>query len=145
MDVQLISVIEESDFVEYPGNTPADIARATRDAIASREGELAAQRNRTRIAAHDVQVSIRIGCRVDEIVRCAQEHDAALIVMGTGSDGVLARLLHRQTVMRVAAATTVPILAVPADGHALRDPRLWLVALKGVGIVPAESERWRGL
>ena len=128
VDVQLISVVELSDFAEYEGSTQADIARATRLAIVSREGELTAQRQRARIAACASPHSIHVGCRVKEIVEFAEQHCASLIVMGVGSRGVLTRLLQRHTVMRVAATTTIPILAVPTDGLPPGDSRMWMVA-----------------
>jgi nucleotide-binding universal stress UspA family protein len=116
VDVQLISIVEPSDFTEYDGSTPADIARATSVAIASREGELTAQRQRVHVTTQEpAHQSICVGSRVEEIVKFAEQHHASLIVMGASSHGALARLLHRHTVMRVAAATEVPILAVRAD------------------------------
>ena len=121
--VVFISVVEPSDFIEYDGSAPADVERATRLAIASRDGELTAQRLRTGISERDVQSTIRVGCRIDEIVRFAEQHDAALIVTGAGSRGVLARLLNRHTVIRLVAVTVIPILAVPSDGS-LGDQRL---------------------
>lgn len=81
------------------------------------------------LSSHAYLPAIRVGCRVEEIVSFAEQHDASLIVMGDGSRGVLARLLNRHTAMRVAAATTIPILAVPTDGQPLREPGVWTVAV----------------
>jgi nucleotide-binding universal stress UspA family protein len=114
--VELITIVETAGDSEFEGNSPRDMERATQRAIASREGELNAQRLRTSLADHEAPCTITVGHRVDEISRFAERHDASLIVMGVGSHGVLARLLNRHTVMRVAAATAIPILAVPADG-----------------------------
>lgn len=129
VDLQLISVVELLDFADYEGSSPADLTRACCMAIALREGELTAQRQRTRISTRAYLPAIRVGCRVEEIVSFAEQHDASLIVMGDGSQGVLARLLNRHTAMRVAAATTIPILAVPTDGRPLRNPSVWTVAV----------------
>jgi nucleotide-binding universal stress UspA family protein len=123
----IISVVELTDFLEFEGSSPADIERATHLAVASREGELAAQRGRSHVPLHAFDHTIRIGNRVEEIVSFAQMHHAALIVLGAGSDGVLARLLHRHTALRVARATPIPVLAVPANGIPLADSRLWSV------------------
>ena len=126
--VEIISVVEVTDFAEYDGTTPADLERATHLAIVSRGGELTAQRQRAGVVDGVLLSTIRVGCRVTEIVRFAEQLDAALIVTGLGSQGVLARLLNRHTVMRLAAAATIPVLAVPTAGSPVGDPRLWLVA-----------------
>ena len=129
VDVQVISVVEMADLIDYEGSSPADVARTTRRAITSREGELAAQRQRTHIAAFPREESIHVGARVEEIVRFAEQRDASLIVMGAGSRGVLARLRQRQTATRVAAATAIPVLTVPSDGLPERDSSQWLAEI----------------
>jgi nucleotide-binding universal stress UspA family protein len=125
VDVQVISVVESTDFVEYEGSAPAEVERATRLAIASRDGELTAQRLRTGLADCSVSSTIVLGCRVDEILRFAADHDAVVIVTGEGSRGVLTRLFNRHTVMRLAAVTSIPVIAVPSDGLSLGDQRLF--------------------
>ena len=127
--VELISVVEVTDFVDYEGSTASDLERATHLAIVSRGGELTAQRQRAGVADGALLSTIRVGCRVEEIVRFADQLGASLIVTGLGSQGVLARLLNRHTVMRLAAASSTPVLAVPCDGSALGDRRLSYVSL----------------
>ena len=127
VDTLIVSVIEPTDFVEYEGCSLADTERATRAAVASREGELAAQRCRSRVPQHAFHDTVRVGNRVQEIINFAQACDAALIVLGVSSDSVLARLLHRHTALRIARATSIPVLAVPANGIPLADSRLWRV------------------
>jgi nucleotide-binding universal stress UspA family protein len=127
--VELISVVEATDFIEYEGSAPADIERATRFALLSRDGELTAQRLRTGTVGCAVPSTIKVGRRVDEIVEFAEQHDAALIVTGAGSQGVLARLLHRHTVTRLAAVSPIPVLAVPSDDVSLGNQRLFCVSL----------------
>lgn len=125
VDVQLISVVESTDFMEYEGGAPDDVQRATELAVVSREGELTAQRLRTGVADCVVPSTIKVGSRVDEIVRFAEQHDASLIVTGLGSQGVLARLLNRHTVVRLTAVAPIPVRAVPADGWTLGEQPLF--------------------
>jgi nucleotide-binding universal stress UspA family protein len=127
INAALISVVEPLVFAEHDGSSPADTERLTRVAIEAREGELAAQRKRTHPRKPGWPFSIHVGNRVDEIVRFAQDHDASLIVLGLGSHGLIARLLHRETALRVARASRTPILAVPADACGV--PRSALAAI----------------
>ncbi len=127
VDAAFLSVIEPPVFEEDDGGTPADAERLTRLAIEAREGELAAQRART-CPDHDPwSYAIHVGHRVDEIVAHAPRHDASLITLGLGSHGVLARLLHRETALRVIRAASTPVLAVPSDATEL--PRSAVVAI----------------
>ena len=127
VNAALISVVEPLAFAEHDGSSPADAERLTRLAIEAREGELAAQRNRTHPECQPSPYAIHVGNRVDEIVRFAQHHGASLIVMGLGSHGVIARLLHRETALRVARAASTPVLAVPPDACGV--PRSALAAI----------------
>jgi len=123
----LISVVEPLVFAEHDGSAPADTDRLTRVAIEAREGELAAQRKRTHPGRRGWPFSVHVGSRVDEIVRFAQDHDASVIVLGLGSHGLIARLLQRETALRVARASRTPILAVPANARGL--PRSAIAAI----------------
>jgi nucleotide-binding universal stress UspA family protein len=75
---------------------------------------------------------------VDEIVMFGQHHSASLIVMGIGSHGVLARLMHRETALRVIRGARVPVLAVPSD--AIELPRTAVVA---IDFTPASEDAAR--
>jgi nucleotide-binding universal stress UspA family protein len=122
-----LSVVEPMTFAEDEGSTPADADRLTRLAIEGREGELAAQRARTLPGDQPWPYAIHVGDRVDEIVNHARHHDASLIVLGLGSRGVLARLLHRETALRVIRTAPVPVLAVPSGAAEI--PRSAVVAI----------------
>ena len=111
----LLSVVEPLAFLEEEGGASADTERLTRLALAAREGELLAQRTRTHPAYRGWPFAIHVGNRVDEIVSYAQYHAASLIVLGLGSHGALARMLRRETALRVIRAATTPVLAVPHD------------------------------
>ncbi len=128
VNAALLSVVEPLAFAEHDGSSPADMERLTRLSIEAREGELTAQRERTHPGRHGPwPFSVHVGNRVDEIVRFADDHGASLIVMGLGSHGLIARLLHRETALRVARTATTPLLAVPADAQGL--PRSALAAI----------------
>src|SRR4030095_15225048 len=123
----LLSAAERLPFADYEGSTPADTERLTRLAIEEREGELAAQRARTLPTSRPWPQAIHVGNRVDEIVKHAEYHDASLIVLGIGSHGVFARLLHRETALRVIRTAPLPVLAVPSC--ASEGPRRAVVAV----------------
>jgi hypothetical protein len=61
-----------------------------------------------------------------------------LIVMGLGSHGVLARLMHRETTLRVIRNARVPVLAVPSDAVEL--PR---TAVAAIDFTPASEDAAR--
>ena len=127
VNAALISVVETPTFAEHDGSSPADAERLTRLAIEAREGELTAQRERTHPGCRGWPFAIHVGNRVDEIVRFAVDHGASLIALGLGSHGLIARLTQRETALRVARATTTPILAVPGDARGL--PRSAIAAI----------------
>ena len=133
-----LSVVDPMTFAEDEGSTPADADRLTRLAIEGREGELAAQRARTLAGDRPWPYAIHIGDRVDEIVNHARHHDASLIVLGLGSRGVLARLLHRETALRVIRTAPVPVLAVPSGAAEI--PRSAVVA---IDFTPASEDAAR--
>ena len=133
-----LSVVEPMAFAEHEGSTPADAERLTRLAIEGREGELAAQCVRTFPGDRRWPYAIHAGDRVDEIVNHARHHDASLIVLGLGSHGVLARLLRRETALRVVRTAPVPVLAVPSDAAEI--PRSALVA---IDFTPASEDAAR--
>jgi len=116
VNAALLSVVEPVRFAEeHDGSSPADAERMTRLAIEAREGELSAQRHRTHPGRRSWPFAIHVGDRVDEIVTYARHNGASLIVLGLGSHGVIARLLQRETALRVSRAASVPVLAVPPD------------------------------
>jgi nucleotide-binding universal stress UspA family protein len=60
----------------------------------------------------DVQVAVRFGDPVEEIVREAREAGADLVAMATHRRGGLQRLLEGSVAERVARTTRVPVLLV---------------------------------
>lgn len=127
IDAAFISVIEPMAFSEDDGSTPGDSERLTRLAIEGREGELAAQRARTFPGRPRWPYAIHVGDRAEEIAKYARHHSASFVVLGLGSHGVLARLLHRETALRVIRTSSMPVLAVPSDAVDL--PRSAIVAV----------------
>jgi nucleotide-binding universal stress UspA family protein len=136
--VALLSVVEPMPFAEHEGSTAADAERSTRRAIEEREGELAAQRARTFPTDRPWPHAIHVGNRVDEIVKHAEHHNASIIVLGLGSHGAFARLLHRETALRVIRTATIPVLAVPSGTVAV--PRS---AVVGIDFTPASEDAAR--
>jgi len=136
--VALVSVVEPMPFADNEGSTAADTDRLTRLTIEQREGELAAQRARTFPSDRPWPHAIHVGHRVDEIVKHAAYHDASLIVLGLGSHGVFARLLHRETALRVIRTAAVPVLAVPSTTAGV--PRSAVVA---IDFTPASEDAAR--
>ena len=136
--VALLSVVEPMPFADLEGSTAADSERLIRLAIEEREGELTAQRARTFPGDRPWPRAIHVGNRVEEIVKYAGHHDASLIVLGLGSHGVFARLLHRETALRVMRTAAIPVLAVP--GGAVKVPRSAVVA---IDFTPASEDAAR--
>jgi universal stress protein A len=60
---------------------------------------------------------IRYGRAHDEIVKCAEEQKADLIVMGTHGRTGLAHLLVGSVTERVVRTSKVPVLTVPQPDH----------------------------
>lgn len=115
VNAALLSVVEPFAFLEPDGGSPTEAERLTRLAIDARQGELTAQRSRTHPGRRTWPFAIHVGNRVDEIVGYAEHHGASLIVLGLGSHGAIARLLQRETALRVIRAARTPVLAVPSD------------------------------
>lgn len=140
IDAAFVSVVEPMAFAEHDGSTPADTERLTRLAIEGREGELAAQRARTFPTHRPWPYAIHVGGRVDEILKFGQHHTASLIVLGMGSHGVLARLMRRETALRVIRSARVPVLVVPSDAHELPQ-----TAVVGIDFTPASEDAARAV
>jgi len=136
--VALLSVVEPMPYADHEGSTAADTERLTRLAIEERVGELAAQRTRTFPSDRPWPHAIHVGNRVDEIVKHAEYHEASLIVLGLGSHGVFARLLQRETALRVIRTARIPVLAVPSG--AVEVPRSAVVA---IDFTPASEDAAR--
>jgi nucleotide-binding universal stress UspA family protein len=67
------------------------------------------------------------GDRVQRIVETADARGASIIILGLGAHGIGARLMQRETAVRVMRASRVPVLAVPRDAWGV--PHSALVAL----------------
>ena len=138
VNAALLSVVEPFAFAEHDVGSPAEIERMTRLAIEAREGELTAQRNRTHPGRVIWPFAIHVGQRIDEIVTFAEHQNASLIVLGLGSHGAIARLLHRETALRVVRAARTPVLAVPADAWGVPHS-----ALAAIDFSPSSEEAAR--
>jgi nucleotide-binding universal stress UspA family protein len=138
VNAALLSVVEPFVFMEPEVGSPTEAERLTRLAIEAREGELAAQRTRTHPGRKSWPFAIHVGNRVDEIVAYAEHHGAGLIVLGLGSHGAIARLLQRETALRVIRAARTPVLAVPSDAWGVPHS-----ALAAIDFTPASEEAAR--
>jgi nucleotide-binding universal stress UspA family protein len=100
----------------------ADVESLTTITHESREVSLRAQRDRTHPGTRDWPFVIDTGDRIERIVESADASGASLIILGLGAHGVTARLLGRETAVRVMRAARTPVLAVPreAPGAATR-------------------------
>jgi nucleotide-binding universal stress UspA family protein len=98
-----------------------DITRESRDAA------LLTQRDRTHPGIREWPFDVAIGPRVETIIANAERRHASLILLGIGAHGVSARLLQRETALRVIRAASTPVLALPS--HAWGVPHTALAAL----------------
>jgi nucleotide-binding universal stress UspA family protein len=112
--VELFSVVEPMpQFDEMVAASDIDLLTSiTRD---SRNAALLAQRDRTHPGMRDWPFTIQTGDRVERIVETAESIRASFIVLGLGAHGLTARLLQRETAVRVMRASRTPVLAVPND------------------------------
>jgi nucleotide-binding universal stress UspA family protein len=116
IQADLFSVVEPltlftPDGVPLPADTD-DLVDITRE---SREAALLAQRDRTHPAIREWPFDIAIGPRVETIVANAERRRASLVLLGLGAHGVSARLMQRETALRVIRAASIPVLALPSD------------------------------
>jgi nucleotide-binding universal stress UspA family protein len=81
----------------------------------SRDAALHEQRDRTHPGTPNWPFTIDTGDRVERIVACAEGIGASVIILGLGAHGLSARLLQRETAVRVMRAARTPVLAVPSD------------------------------
>ena len=93
----------------------------------SREAALLTQRDRTHPAIREWPYDIVVGRRVETIIATAEKRHASLVLLGLGAHGVSARLLQRETALRVIRAASTPVLALPS--HAWGVPHTALAAL----------------
>ena len=111
---ELFSVVEPMvQFDEVMAASDIDVLNTlTRE---SRDAALLAQRDRTHPGIHDWPFTIETGERVERIVAAAEASGASVIILGLGAHGLTARLLQRETAVRVMRAARIPVLAVPND------------------------------
>jgi nucleotide-binding universal stress UspA family protein len=115
VQVSLLSVVEPPPVQEMGTLLATDVAPLTRIMCGIREKRLRAQRDRTFPAWSDWSASIEVGDRVARVATASDGSTAGLIVIGLGAHGLSARLLGRETALRVIRESQVPVLAVPAD------------------------------
>jgi nucleotide-binding universal stress UspA family protein len=111
----LLSVVEPMPVFPNEGVLLADLDHLTGIAREGRAESLLRQRDRTHPGIRDWPFDIETGPRVETIVARAERADAALILLGIGAHGVGARLMQRETAVRVTRAARCPVLALPSD------------------------------
>ena len=93
----------------------ADVESLTGLTLESRDAALRAQRDRTHPGTHEWPFTLDTGDRVARIAETADVRGASTIILGLGAHGISARLMQRETAVRVMRAARVPVLAVPSD------------------------------
>ena len=124
----LFSVVEPlmrftPDGLPVPGDAD-HLVEITRESC---EAALLTQRDRTHPGIREWPFDVAIGPRVETIIANAGQRHASLILLGLGAHGVSARLLQRETALRVIRDASTPVLAVPS--HAWGVPHTALAAL----------------
>jgi nucleotide-binding universal stress UspA family protein len=115
LSADLLSVVEPMPVFPNEAMVMPDVQQLN---ILAREGRaetLLRQRDRTHPGIRDWPFDIETGPRVETIVARAERADAALILLGIGAHGVGARLMQRETAVRVMRAARCPVLALPSD------------------------------
>lgn len=111
--VHVLSVVDAGDF-------PVDLARIADDAAVHADLEARGRTalddavDRLESAGVEVTSEQRTGSTTEEILSCADEAEADLIVAGRDDRDRLGRFLHRSISRQLAQAAAVPVLAVPA-------------------------------
>jgi nucleotide-binding universal stress UspA family protein len=111
----LFSVVEPLPPQDAIGIQASDIDSLTLVARESRDEALLAQRDRTHPGIRHWPFTVHIGDRVERIVGAADANGAWITILGLGAHGLNARLLQRETAIRVMRAARTPVLAVPND------------------------------
>ena len=111
----LLSVVEPMPVLPNDALVMPDIQHLNTVAREGRAETMLKQRDRTHPGIRDWPFDIEDGPRVETIVARADRADAALILLGIGAHGVGARLMQRETAVRVMRAAHCPVLALPSD------------------------------
>jgi len=125
--VELFSVVEPLTLYTPDGVPLPDAGELTTITRESRDAALFAQRDRTHPGVRAWPFEIATGQRVETIVATAAATKASLILLGLGEHGVSARLMQRETALRVIRAAERPVLALPR--HAWGVPHSALAAI----------------
>jgi nucleotide-binding universal stress UspA family protein len=111
----LLSVVEPMPVFPTEAGIMPDVTHLNDLAREGRAEALLRQRDRTHPGIRDWPFDMETGPRVEMIVARAERADAALILLGIGEHGVGARLMQRETAVRVMRAARCPVLALPSD------------------------------
>lgn len=115
LSADLLSVVEPMPVFPTDTVVMPDIHQLNILAREGRAESLLRQRDRTHPGIRDWPFDIETGPRVETIVARAERANAALILLGIGAHGVAARLMQRETAVRVMRAARCPVLALPSD------------------------------
>ena len=124
----LVSVVEPLTLFTPDGiPIPEDVDQLISITRESREAALLTQRDRTHPGFREWRFELDVGPRVETIIAKAEQRQASMILLGLGAHGVSARLLQRETALRVIRAASTPVLALPS--HAWGVPHSALAAV----------------
>lgn len=127
VSADMISVVEPIPAVAADGVALPDIDYLMGIACESRSDALITQRDRTHPGENNWPFTVNVGGRAETIVAMAHRAGASMIVLGSGSHGVGARIRQRETALRVIRTADLPVLAVPRYGGGV--PRTALAAI----------------
>jgi nucleotide-binding universal stress UspA family protein len=113
--VDLFSVVEPLLPHDDDGVHASDIDSLIVVTRESRDAALHEQRDRTHPGIRRWPFTIDTGDRVERIVSATETNGAWISILGLGAHGLSARLLQRETAVRVMRAARTPVLAVPND------------------------------
>ena len=110
--VLVVHGIEQlSDIYGYTVPEAADFETHARERACGALKERAAEMG---LPEEQVETEVLEGALMESLVKCTQEREADLLVLGSHGHGVVARMLIGSTAQRVIHHTCVPALIVPA-------------------------------
>ena len=111
--MEMLSVVEPLTLYTPEGIPLPDTEELIDITRESRDAQLHTQRDRTHPGMRQWPFLIETGPRVETIIARAERTNASLILVGLGTHGVSARVMQRETALRIMRAASVPVLALP--------------------------------